>query len=308
MGDVGVLQEAVLPVVPPRVGALALSVAHRPAGGPAAGGDFYDVVPLDGDRTALVVGDVTGHGPGALGQATLVRFTLRAHLESGAGPREALAIATESLAPHFEEGFATAAVAIHDPKAGTLTYATAAHEAPIVVGPGSHDPVLVASTPPLGIGAGGVSARRQTVVPFPEQSLACMLTDGALEARVRGELVGRARVEQWVRELGERPAAGDMAELIRSRAKVSDDLAVCFATSTAGADSGNWRVEELHRPTPDEAERFLTACGAGDEHKRAAVEALRFSREGTVLTVRFENDVVVSATVQRNGNPATVAA
>jgi hypothetical protein len=307
LGDVGVLQEAVLPVVPPRVGALALSVAHRPAGGPAAGGDFYDVIPLDGDRTALVVGDVTGHGPGALSQATLVRFTLRAHLESGAGPREALAIATDSLAPHFDEGFATAAVAIHDPHAGTLIYATAAHEAPIVVGPGSHDPVLVASTPPLGIGA-GPSARRQTVVPFPEQSLACMLTDGALEARVRGELVGRARVEEWVRELGQRPAAGDMAELIRSRAKVSDDLAVCFATSTAGKDTGNWRVEELHRPTPQEAERFLTACGAADEHKRAAAEALRFSLEGTVLKVRFENDVVVSATVQRNGNPAVVAA
>ena len=308
LGDVGVLQEAVLPVVPPRVGALALSVAHRPAGGPAAGGDFYDVVPLDGDRTALVVGDVTGHGSAALGQATLVRFTLRAHLESGAGPREALAIATDSLAPHFEEGFATAAVAIHDPQAGTLTYATAAHEAPIVVGPGAHEPVLVASTPPLGIGTGAPSARRQTVVPFPEQSLACMLTDGALEARVRGELVGRARVQEWVRELGQRPAAGDMAELIRSRAKVSDDLAVCFATSTSGEDTGNWRVEELHRPTPEEAERFLTACGAGDEHKRAAAEALRFSREGTVLTIRVENDVVVSANVLRNGTPAVVAA
>jgi hypothetical protein len=308
MGDVGVLQEAVLPVVPPRVGALALSVAHRPAGGPAAGGDFYDVIPLDGDRTAVVVGDVTGHGPGALGQATLVRFTLRAHLETGAGPREALAIATDSLAPHFEEGFATAAVAIHDPHAGTLTYATAAHEAPIVLGPGAHHPVLVSSTPPLGIGAGGPSARRQTVVPFPEESLACMLTDGALEARVRGELVGRARVEEWMRELGERPAAGDMAELIRSRAAVSDDLAVCFATATAGPDTGDWRVEELHRPTPQEAERFLEACGAGDEHKRAAAEALRFSRENTVLCVRFENDAVVTASVVRNGSSTPVAA
>src|SRR5207247_7640169 len=150
LGDVGVLQDAVLPVVPPRVGALAMSVAHRPLGGPAAGGDFYDVVALDGGRTALVVGDVSGHGPAALGQATLVRFTLRAHLESGAGPREALAIAACSLAPHFDEGLATAAVAIHDPHSGTLTYATAAHEAPIVVGPGAHLPVLVASTPPLG--------------------------------------------------------------------------------------------------------------------------------------------------------------
>jgi hypothetical protein len=307
LGDVGVLQEAVLPVVPPRVGSLALSVAHRPAGGPAAGGDFYDVVPLDGGRTALVVGDVTGHGSGALGQATLVRFTLRAHLETGAGPRDALAIATDSLAPHFDEGFATAAVAIHDPQSGTLTYATAAHEAPIVVGPGEHDPVLVASSPPLGIGA-GPSARRQTTVPFPEGSLACMLTDGALEARVRGELVGRARVEEWVRELGARPAAGDMAEMIRSRAAVSDDLAVCFATSTAGEDTGNWRVEELLTPSPDEAERFLEACGASAEQKRAACEALRFSHEGTVLCVRFQDDAVVSAEVLRNGSPKPVAA
>jgi hypothetical protein len=307
LGDVGVLQEAVLPVVPPRVGALALSVAHRPAGGPAAGGDFYDVIALDNDRTALVVGDVTGHGPGALGQATLVRFTLRAHVESGAGPREALAIATESLAPHFEEGFATAAVAIHDPHSGTLTYATAGHEAPIVVGPGDHEPLLVASSPPLGVGT-GPSARRQTTVPFPEQSLACMLTDGALEARVRGELVGRARVEDWVRELGERPAAGDMAEMVRSRAAVSDDLAVCFATSTAGEDTGDWRVEELHRPTPDEAERFLEACGASDEHKRSAAEALRFTREGTLLSVRFENDAVVSAEVLRTNSQKPVAA
>jgi hypothetical protein len=308
LGDVGVLQEAVLPVVPPRVGALALSVAHRPAGGPAAGGDFYDVIALEHGRTALVVGDVTGHGPGALGQATLVRFTLRAHLESGAGPREALAIATESLAPHFDEGFATAAVAIHDPNEGTLTYATAAHEAPIVVGPGEHSPILVSSTPPLGIGAGGPSARRQTKVPFPEKSLACMLTDGVLEARVRGELVGRARVEEWVRESGARPAAGDMAEMIRSRAAVSDDLAVCFATSTAGEDSGNWRVEELHRPTPDEAVRFLEACGASEEQQRTAAEALRFTREGTLLSVRFENDAVVSAEVLRTNSSKPVAA
>ena len=168
--------------------------------------------------------------------------------------------------------------------------------------------MLVASTPPLGIGAGGPSARRQTIVPFPKSSLACMLTDGALEARVRGELVGRTRVEEWVRELGERPAAGDMAELIRSRAAVSDDLAVCFATSNAGEDSGDWRIEELHRPTPEEAERFLDACGAGEDQKRAAAEALRFTREGTVLSVRFADGAVVSAEVLRSNRPAHVAA
>jgi hypothetical protein len=111
-----------------------------------------------------------------------------------------------------------------------------------------------------------------------------------------------------VRELGERPAAGDMAELIRSRAAVSDDLAVCFATATAGDDSGSWRVEQLHRPTAQEAERFLDACGASADQKRKAIEALRFNNEGTTLTVRFEDGAVVAADVQRNGSPTPVAA
>jgi hypothetical protein len=307
LGDVGVLQDAVMPVVPPRVGALAVSVAHRPAGGPAAGGDFYDVIPLENDRVALVVGDVSGHGPGALGHATLVRFTLRAHLESGCGPREALAVAAGSLAPHFDEGFATSAVALHDPEAGTLTYATAAHEAPIVLGPGAHAAVVASSTPPLGIGA-GPSARRQTTVPFPEGSLACFVTDGALEARLRGELVGRARIEQWVRELGERPAAGDLAEMIGSRAAVSDDLAVCLATATAGPDTGSWRIEELHAPKAAEADHFLEACGADDAQRAAAAESLRFTSEGAVMTVRIEDDRVVSVDVKRPASSAPVAA
>jgi serine phosphatase RsbU (regulator of sigma subunit) len=38
-----------------------LQIAHRyqPA---QAGGDWFDVIPLNDDRVALVVGDVTGHG------------------------------------------------------------------------------------------------------------------------------------------------------------------------------------------------------------------------------------------------------
>jgi hypothetical protein len=165
---------------------------------------------------------------------------------------------------------------------------------------------VVSSTPPLGIG--GPPARRQTIVPFPKGSMATMLTDGALEARLRGELVGRARIEEWVREMGERPAAGDLAEMIRERAAVSDDLAVCFATATAGEDSGSWRIEELHRPTPEEAERFLEACGADDAQRRTVAEALRFASTSSMLSVRFENGSVVSAEIVRESSPHIVAA
>ena len=46
-----------------------------PAGrGHVIGGDWYDIIPLDGDRTGLVVGDVMGHGP----EAAAVMAQLRA--------------------------------------------------------------------------------------------------------------------------------------------------------------------------------------------------------------------------------------
>jgi serine phosphatase RsbU (regulator of sigma subunit) len=212
--DAGLLERALLPEVPERVGPLSASVAYRPADGPGAGGDFYDVFPLDSGRVAAMVGDVSGHGRAALERATLMHYTLRAYLEAGLAPRSALELANEVRADGSEGEFATALIAIYDAAQATLSYACAGHPPPIVLGPVAHEPVTVCSSPPIGLEM--PTALRQTTIAFPAGSTACLYTDGVAEARSGGSLLGRERLAKLVEECGSQATAAERRD-IRSR-------------------------------------------------------------------------------------------
>jgi stage II sporulation SpoE-like protein len=270
--EVGLLQAALLPEVPARIGRVAASVAYRPADGPGAGGDFYDVFALDRGAVGVVLGDVAGHGRDALARTALLRYTLRAYLETGLEPRTAMRLAGETLEHNLGAGFATAAVAVYDPSAGTLTYSCAGHPPPILVGPSSHEPVIACSAPPIGVGER--TGIRQTTVALPAGSLACFFTDGLAEARVNGELFGRERLEELIASLGETPDASELIEAIRDEVHhIPDDMATCLlrplgpvavgAHGAAGSGAAVTRIEELElRPGGDrDLRRFLAACG-----------------------------------------------
>ena len=206
--DVGLLQAALLPVPPERVGPVATSVAYRPADGPGAGGDFYDVFALDDGRLAVIVGDVSGHGREALPHTALVRFTVRAYLEAGLPPRKALQTAGNVLERQLGGSFATVVAAVYHPRERTLTYASAGHPPPVVLGEGAGvdaaagaiELTTVCSAPP--VGAGMRTGTRETVISVPGPARLCFHTDGVTEARIGEDLFGSERLAGALHALG----------------------------------------------------------------------------------------------------------
>jgi Stage II sporulation protein E (SpoIIE) len=283
MNDVAVLERALLPAVPERVGALATSVAYRPCDGPAAGGDFYDAFELPDGRAVVLVGDVSGHGPDALEATNFVRSQLHALLDSGLSPRAAIAMVGERAPVQLAGRFTTVVVALHDPAAGTLTYATAGHPPPIIVGPAAEELLSAGASPPIGVGLR--TGLRETTVALPSGSLACFYTDGLIEAKVGDGMLGRDRLAEMVESLERDAQALALLEHVVAEAdETPDDMAVCLLRPVSGAEVLSPRVEVLELD-PDDiesgfAERFLGACkvAAGElagtiEQARATVES-----------------------------------
>lgn len=172
-----------------------------------ASGDYVDALPLPGRRTALILGDVSGHGLGA----ALFVFTARALLRSGLAegqPLEDVLVRTNRfLCRDMDAGrFLTLFVAIHDAAAETLTYVNSGHPPPCVLGRGGLTE-LTRTDLPLGIDDGQPFDNACTV-PLRDGDLVFGCTDGLLEARNPArELFGPERLLAILREVGDRAPA-----------------------------------------------------------------------------------------------------
>jgi serine phosphatase RsbU (regulator of sigma subunit) len=223
LDDVGLLQTALLAPVPAHAGDAQVSVAYRPAAGPAAGGDFYDVIALGPDRTGLLLGDVSGHGREALRDAALVRYTVRTFLAAGHDPADALARADECLDSDLDGQFATVIAAIYEHDTHTLRYAKAGHHPPVIRGT-AHDPDSEPVAPPLGVGL-GVRPVASEVTLDPGTTV-CLFTDGLIEARRDGAQLGRDTLVELL-DRGRPDGPELLARLVAYADEISDDLAVC---------------------------------------------------------------------------------
>ena len=159
-GIVAELQEALLPTALPVLPRARIAARYLVAGQEqAAGGDWFDAIPLDGGAVALVVGDVVGHGlsaSAAMGQLRAVLAELLA-AEDDLGQVLRRTDAFAARMPSLRA--ATLVLVVLDPAAGTLRYTTCGHPPPLVIGVDGKARYLKGTgTGPLGTGSPPVLA------------------------------------------------------------------------------------------------------------------------------------------------------
>lgn len=188
MRQAGKLQRSLLPDPLPQIPGLAMAASYEPSG--SAGGDLYDVFPLDLDdgpsgKWCIFIGDASGHGVAAAVVIAMIQSILHAHPRGINAPAALLGYVNQQLCRKQLDGFVTAFLAVYDPNTGRLTYGSAGHPPTLVRAGfnGSVKQLSDASTFPLGIEVAHtfVQASRQL---RPGDRL-LFYTDGITEARDR---------------------------------------------------------------------------------------------------------------------------
>jgi hypothetical protein len=185
----------------------------------AVGGDWYDVVPLGGGRTAFVVGDCVGHDLTAatvMGQLRSASRALLLQQRGAAATLEALDRFAHEL-PGAE--CATVFCGVLDAEAGTITYASAGHPPPLALDEdGCPRWLQGARSVPLAVVPG--QHRREVTEPLDGSGTVVLYTDGLVERRGESLDVGLRRLERAAAEAAagaEGATADDFADALLRR-------------------------------------------------------------------------------------------
>jgi serine phosphatase RsbU (regulator of sigma subunit)/CheY-like chemotaxis protein/anti-sigma regulatory factor (Ser/Thr protein kinase) len=178
------LQRSLLPDRLPHHPRLELAARYLPSGlAPQIGGDWYDALELDRDRTAVMIGDVVGHGVRAATTMSELRNALRAFAVEGHSPGSALhqldRVVHATLGPGM---IATVLFLIIDASKGTLSISRAGHPPPALRSATGEIRFLeTGGTLPLGIDD-RVMADEAEYAVNPGDTL-LLFTDGLVERR-----------------------------------------------------------------------------------------------------------------------------
>jgi serine phosphatase RsbU (regulator of sigma subunit) len=253
------LQDSMLPHIPPRMAGCDIATRYLPGtllG--RVGGDWFDSVKLPGARTALVVGDVMGHGLNSAAMMGQLRTAVQTMAALDLPPAQLLRN-LDDLAQRLGDTYlATCLYAVYDPIAGELHLANAGHIPPVLVRAEDGRSELLDLPTGAPIGVGGVPFESVRVRVAPGDRLV-MCTDGLVE--VRGEDIGVGLATLC--ESAAHPAASmddacdTIIRALNTRGGRKDDVALLMArlSGIEPDDVAEWRLA----PDPTEVGRARAA-------------------------------------------------
>ncbi len=207
------------------------------------GGDYYDYVVLPGNRTAIVVADVSGKGIAA--SLLMAKFSAEARFCLAAEPTPSAAM--ERLNRVFcgngwEDRFVTLVLCVLDPSTNELTVVNAGHMPPLLRDAGGRIVALAADASRLPLGVEADAAYPQAVVPVEAGTCISLYTDGITEAMNRDEqmyssdrLLGRlAASDAGAQGIG-KAILDDVKQFVGERPQSDDMCLVCFGREPAAA-------------------------------------------------------------------------
>ncbi|MDG9712750.1 ATP-binding SpoIIE family protein phosphatase [Streptomyces sp. DH10] len=298
----------------PRTGGDTIETAsvYQPATPDSAGvgGDWVNSFPLPDGRTALVVGDVVGHGLGAAATMGQLSMEARALLSAGLAPDEVLEHLDETvtllddadsgLAAGYSALGSTCCIAVYDPVSHRVALSSAGHLPPVLIPPGGPaGPLAVRPHPGLGTEFALREPFDVQAFAAPPGSLLALYTDGLVEdpAVSIDEGIGRladavSAVHPW--DALPQAARGLVSELAPVRRRDDVTLLLARMIGYRKGDTATWRL-----PARDDAAaqaRSLVSALLRRWHTRAD------TRDKVVLVV----DELVANAVRFAGGPLTV--
>lgn len=288
---------------------------YLPGGaGHDVGGDWFDVIPLNGGRTAFVIGDVMGRGVHAAAIMGQLRTAVRAYAVSDLPPGLLMSQLNRLVTDMGDDLIATCAYAILDQTEGTLTLANSGHLPPAFVRPDGGVSLLEQSLgPPLGV-PGAVHLEHQ--LDFPAGTRMLLYTDGLVEHRNRTLGEGLAALQEQLHTIqGSSDLLCKQIVAALSDAETQDDDVTLLMVTNVGLD----RVDYASRnfpPDPREARkarRFVdTVLREWGDHEQAesvvmAVNELfinAVSHANTPVTLRLRRlpDLIVAEMEDLDGH------
>ncbi|MCS0604391.1 SpoIIE family protein phosphatase [Streptomyces sp. LP11] len=262
----------------PRTGGDTIEIAsvYQPATPDSAGvgGDWVNSFPLPDGRTALVVGDVVGHGLGAAATMGQLSMEARALLSAGLAPDEVLEHLDETvtLLDDTESGLAagysalgsTCCIAVYDPVSHHMELSSAGHLPPVLVSPdGKAGPLPVQPHP--GLGAEFALREPFHVHSFaaPPGSLLALYTDGLVEdpaVSIDDGIDRLADALSTVHPWDALPGAARQVVAALAPARQRDDVTLLLARMIGyrNGDTATWRLPARY-DAPARARALISA-------------------------------------------------